>query len=187
MLLSIRHISEDTILGLWRIEPQPSLSSRQNERLAVQQLLAQMLETDDAVIEHLPNGKPTLDGWHISVSHTRGYAAVILSRWQDVGIDIEYTSDRVARIATRFLRNDEQPQGIAELLAVWSAKETLYKLFSEDQLTFQEMRITPTNEPGRLKGENLKRDISVSVAVETTKAYTLTFATRSATFDAPAH
>lgn len=177
MLLSVRHISEDTLLGLWQIEPQASLSSRQNERLAVQQLLTNMLDKKDIVIEHSPSGKPMIEGWHISVSHTRGYAAILLSRTQQVGIDIEYTSDRVGRIASRFLRNDEQPRGIAELLIIWSAKETLYKLFSEDQLTFQEMRISPTKAASLWQGENLKRNISINVKVETTEAFTLTYAT----------
>lgn len=135
-----------------------------------------MLNTTDVHLEHLPSGKPKLEGWHISISHTRGYAAILLSRCWNVGIDIEYSSDRVSRIASRFLRADEQPQNTAEQLAIWSAKETLYKLFSDDQLSFHEMRISPTSNTHCLQGDNLKRAISVPITVETTEAYTLTYA-----------
>lgn len=175
MLLSIHPLPDDLLLGLWQIEPQAGRSVRTTEREAVCQLLERMIGTKPQ-LEHLPNGKPTLDGWNISISHTKGYAAILLSRTHAVGIDIEYTSDRVARIASRFLRPDEHPQTTAETLACWSAKETLFKLFSEDALTFQEMRITPTDEIGKLHGENLKRSHKVEITVVQNPQFTLTYA-----------
>lgn len=175
MLLSIASLPDDLLLGLWQIELKAGLNARQNERHAVSMLLAEMLHVDSVVLQHLPSGKPTLDGWHVSVSHTKGYAAALLSRTKEVGIDIEYRSDRVSRIASRFLRDDEKPQSVEEQLAYWSAKESLFKLFSEDQLTLQEMRISPLDST-HLRAENLKRGISVEVCVEENDRFTLTYA-----------
>lgn len=167
------------MLGIKPIEPTEGLNARQNERRTVRLLLAEMLGCDEVELQHLPNGKPVLEGFHISISHTRGYAAVMLSPTHEVGIDIEYQSDRVKRIASRFLRDDEQPQQLAELLAYWSAKETLYKLYSEDQLAFHDMRITTlVTQPLLLLGENLKRGERIKIRVQATEAYTLTYAYR---------
>ena len=41
------------------------------------------------VVSHNKDGRPFIDGWHVSISHTRGYAAVILSRQHDVSVDIQ--------------------------------------------------------------------------------------------------
>lgn len=176
MLISIHPLPDDLQLGLWQIEPQSGLNARQNERQAVRLLLEQMLGTSDFELTHEASGKPVLQGWHISVSHTRGYAAVLLSRSHEVGVDIEYASDRVSRIASRFLRPDEHPQTVAETLAFWSAKETIFKLFSAQKLTYQEMRISPTDDPATLRAENLRQGISIPVSVTTNAHFTLTHA-----------
>ncbi len=140
MLNSIEHIADDVLLGLWQIDVDNALSPRKNEQRAVQQLLTAMTG-DDAVITHEESGKPVLEGWHISISHTKGYAAVLLSKSHEVGIDIEYVSERVKRIADRFLRPDEQAENTTDLLLHWCAKEAIYKLYSELDLTFQQMKI----------------------------------------------
>lgn len=152
MLVSIENIADDVLLGLWKMEDEPSLKAREKEQKAVRELVAAMLQyktsigessrTDDTVeITHEESGKPVLDGWHISISHTKGYAAVLLSKNHEVGIDIEYVSERVKRIADRFLRPDEQAESVTDLLLHWCAKEAIYKLYSEQDLTFQQMKI----------------------------------------------
>lgn len=152
MLLSIEHIADDVLLGLWQMEDDPSLKVREKERKAVRHLVAAMLEyeislgeplrADNTVeIKHEESGKPLLEGWHISISHTKGYVAVLLSKTREVGVDIEYVSERIKRIADRFLRPDEYAESINELLIHWCAKETIYKLYSEQDLTFQQMKV----------------------------------------------
>lgn len=151
MLVSIENIADDVLLGLWKMEEEPSLKVREKERKAVRELVAAMLNSDDSFggqtkadyveIGHEESGKPLLDGWHISISHTKGYAAVLLSKNHEVGIDIEYVSERVKRIADRFLRPDEQAENTTDLLLHWCAKEAIYKLYSELDLTFQQMKI----------------------------------------------
>ena len=110
----------------------------------------------------------------ISISHTRGYAALILSDDSEVGVDIEYRSDRVERIASRFIRPDEKAETTDEKLLLWSAKEAVYKLFSEDKLMFFDMRALSIDE-GVVRMENMKRNIVVDVHYAFTADYVLTY------------
>jgi len=107
--------------------------SRIKERLAVNVLLKQM--TGKVMeISRLESGKPYLENseTNISLSHTKGYVAVALSKTKQVGIDIQYITDKIKRIRSRFVSDSEyiDPENeIIHLLLVWSAKETLYKVF----------------------------------------------------------
>lgn len=113
---------------------------RRAEWLAVRLLLAQVLGADKTIAYH-DSGRPYLtDGsLHISVSHTREYAVIAYHPKRRVGVDIEYISSRVERIAHRFTRPDEEAyialrderERIMYYLINWSAKETLYKLVDD--------------------------------------------------------
>lgn len=71
--------------------------ARRLEFLAVRALLKDMLGYVPE-IRHDENGKPYMDGGvKLSVSHTRGYAAVMVSGICDVAVDVEYVSDRVSQ------------------------------------------------------------------------------------------
>ena len=99
---------------------------------------------------------------------------MLLSTSEQVGLDIEYRSDRVERIASRFIRPDEMADSTDKKLLLWSAKEAVYKLFSEDNLLFFDMRATAIGN-GQLRLENLKRNIVVDVCYEFTDDYVLTY------------
>jgi phosphopantetheinyl transferase (holo-ACP synthase) len=120
------------------------------------------------------NSQPSTLNPHISVSHTRGYAALLLSDDCRVGVDIEYRSDRVERIASRFIRPDERAETTDEKLLLWSAKEAVYKLFSEDRLGFFDMRALSIGD-GYLTMWVAKKRIAVSVCYEFTDDYVLTY------------
>lgn len=101
------------------------------ERLAVRVLLRSML---NKVVEigYEITGKPYLNGLNlnISISHTKGYVAVLLSDKQRRGIDIQYITDKVRIVKSRFVSNEEyisETNSLIHLLLFWSAKETLYK------------------------------------------------------------
>lgn len=113
---------------------------RQAERDAVNRLLEEELHLS-ATIEHNKDGKPMLPNLNISVSHTQGWAAVMVSEKRNVGIDVEYRNERVNRIANRFLRADEPFKATEERLIAWCAKEALYKLRSELHLGYAEMKV----------------------------------------------
>nr|WP_262923924.1 4'-phosphopantetheinyl transferase superfamily protein [Spirosoma liriopis] len=88
-------------------------------------------------------GKPHLIGapWHISLSHTGGWAAAVLHRTRPVGIDIEPIREQFRRVVPRVLSEDEISHAAGEpnrLAVYWCAKEALYKLYGKRQLTFRD-------------------------------------------------
>lgn len=115
---------------------------RRREWLASRVLLQEL--TDGPVhIAYLPNGAPCLSGssLYISISHTRGYAAVLLQTGPVAGIDIEYRSGRVAKIRSRFMNPEEEAYVDKEhetehLLLHWCAKETLFKMIGQKEVDF---------------------------------------------------
>ena len=127
--------------------------SRKREWLAVR-LLVKHLTGRELPISYRSNGAPFLSGQpdHISISHTKGYAAVILSETPLPGIDIEYRSERAWKLRAKYLSDNEieQCKMIAscqtdpllspaqETLATlyWCAKETAYKALQASGVDF---------------------------------------------------
>ena len=132
------------------------------------------------MIGHAASGQPLLRGYHVGVTHTKGYAALMLSKSCDVACDIEHFSDRVERIKSKFLRKDEKADDLDSLLVHWCGKETVYKLFPEDNLQFSQMRVGPfsTMSDWACEVENMKRGEKVRVDFELTMQFVLTYAFR---------
>lgn len=97
---------------------------------------------------------------------------------QEVAVDIEYFSDRVERIASKFLRKDEKAEDLDAKLVHWCAKETVFKLFSEEKLMFEDMRVKPfdTMADWSCDVENLKSRKTAHVDFELTMEFVLTYA-----------
>ena len=192
--LSVEKINPHTTLLVWKItETEEQLKSqlpesvldtitnknyksksRRLEVMATYALLLSYLRKPSVIISHNSNGQPLLDGFYISISHTNGYACVLLSTQKMVAIDIEYRSDRIERIRSKFLRSDEPFTSIGELLLVWSAKETLYKYFSEDDLMYNEMKVESISDFS-LSMINLKTNEKKMVSYLLTPDYVLTY------------
>ena len=138
---------------------------------------------DVPMIGHATSGQPLLRGYHVGVTHTKGYAALMLSKSCDVACDIEHFSDRVERIKSKFLRKDEKADDLDSLLVHWCGKETVYKLFPEDNLQFSQMRVGPfsTMSDWACEVENMKRGEKVRVDFELTMQFVLTYAFRKRT------
>lgn len=179
-------------LGVWRMNEDASSfpelyeeaearfksSSRRKEYVCVRALLREMNNGVLPVISHKPSGKPVLeDGTRVSISHTKDYCAVIVSDQHEVGVDIEYVSDRVGRIAHRFLRADETFSDITSQLICWCAKEAVYKIFSDDDLLFEEMFVEPfeARDAGAIMVRNLKKDVVAEVSYHVTSDYVLAY------------
>lgn len=138
---------------------------------------------DVPMIGHAASGQPLLRGYHVGVTHTKGYAALMLSKSCDVACDIEHFSDRVEHIKSKFLRKDEKADDLDSLLVHWCGKETVYKLFPEDNLQFSQMRVGPfsTMSDWACEVENMKRGEKVRVDFELTMQFVLTYAFRKRT------
>ncbi len=207
-VVNIREVYPGVSLGLWQMDETveelcnqypilkpclPSLAEkykndgRKLEFLVVRALMYEMLKVGGASkgllshsvdITHNDAGRPLFKGYHLSVTHTKGYAALILSKTREVAVDIEYVSDRVERIASKFLRKDEKAVGLDSLLVHWCAKETVFKLFSDDCLLFEDMRVRPfdTMSDWACDVENLKSKQLAHVDFELTMEFVLTYA-----------
>ena len=117
--------------------------SRRLEWLAVRVLLKEMLGRETR-IAYTGAGRPYLpeETKTVSISHMAGYAAVLLSDAGAPGIDIERISDRVIKVAPRFLCEQElqevDPERSRESLALyWSAKEAVFKALQQQEVDFR--------------------------------------------------
>ncbi len=207
-LVNVREVYPGVTLGLWQIEESVDAffkrypwtqkyrgdlarrytnDVRRLEFLATRVLLCDILLSrglskrkisDLGEISYDLNGKPLFKGYQISISHTKGYAAMILSKDKRVGVDIEYLDNRVQRVASKFLRKDEKAADLDSLLVHWCGKETVYKLFSEEKLQFKEMRVAPFDTMSDWSCEimDLKSKCKVLVDFELTMDFVLTYA-----------
>lgn len=172
MLIRISRPTDDLLLGLWRI-PIPSAYGQKRglEKQAERELLAAMLGRE-VELRHNADGAPLIDGRHVSISHTRGFLAILLSERGRVGVDIEYRSDRIRKIASRFLRPDEQPATLDEMLVHWCAKEAVYKLRSAEHLAYEQMRIRPAQS----QADDFVKGDAIPFSTEITPDYVLVWA-----------
>lgn len=193
MPLLRKHIQNDVIVGLWKISDYDMVSQnvpyvlwvtleaesmfrsaiRRKEYVAERILLREIFNGKELNIEHNADGKPFIaNGYNISISHTRGYVAIIVSDKHEVGIDIEYINDRVCKIANRFMREDEHADNIISLIVHWCAKETVYKLFSADHLELCEIKVDSDT---LANVTNMRSGAVARLIVETTSEYVLTY------------
>ncbi len=115
-------------------------------RCLVQLTLGQNVQIDND--EH---GKPHLinSDLNISISHTKAYVGILLGDNHSVALDMEYLSDRVNRIASRFLSEEElenidDENKILHLYQHWCAKECLIKMYGKkDVHLIDELKISP--------------------------------------------
>lgn len=192
--LSIENVSSDVILAIcWGcadigglIDQYPflgkikdSVCSDYRSGIRLYEVLAERLLLHELFGEgisllHDERGCPYLsNGFNIGISHTKGCVAVIVAKRERVSVDVEYFNERVSRVSDRLLRLDENAVSTEEKLLHWCTKETVYKLFPEDDLGFSDIRLHPFNVPshvdkasynsGMLMAENLKRSCTVKV------------------------
>lgn len=115
---------------------------RQKERLA-SRLLIESLCNGFQPVDYKENGEPyfTQCDLYLSISHTKNYVAVAVAPFR-IGIDIEYTSNRVLRITEKFLNADEQQQLLQShepaslALLYWCCKEAFYKKMVDKEPEF---------------------------------------------------
>ncbi|HYJ65304.1 MAG TPA: 4'-phosphopantetheinyl transferase superfamily protein [Parafilimonas sp.] len=166
MSLFYQHtINQTTKLGIWKIEEDENfflqkVPLQQNithphkrlQHLAGRYLL-QYLFPDFPYEEILiaDTRKPYLpnEQYHFSISHCGNYAAAIVSSTHRVGIDIEIPTEKVTRIAHKFIHENEMQWmeqsiinyqlSIVNLQTIlWSSKEAIFKWYSFGGIDFKE-------------------------------------------------
>ena len=145
--------SGKTIFGLWKITESIDVltelycrdnyevivpeelcgEQRRAEWLASRLLANEMLDRDVTVIND-KSGKPFIKDvpLFISISHTKGYAAVVISD-NNIGVDIELRNRSAIAVRKRFMNvvEIESANGCDDNLHAllhWSAKEALFKV-----------------------------------------------------------
>lgn len=192
MALFLENKSDNLYWAVWKMEESPEVllsllperrreacsqelqrfvsERRKLEWLSVRVLLYSMLQEDKEIV-YSAEGKPSLadNSSFISISHTKGFVAVILSAVSPVGIDIEQYGQRVHRVADRYIRSDERVEvgGEADmasnqgdttwnqgdttwsmvdttwsLLLHWSAKETIFKRMENPDADLRKLRLS---------------------------------------------
>lgn len=167
-----KNIDDETILAVWKIEESEEelvsglqlkqheldfISSLNNGKrllhwLSTRLLLRTMLNTSEYIDCRMDeHGKPYLVDldYHISLSHSYDYAAVIIGKKRKVGVDIELIKHKIKGIRHKFLSDVELAQkqigdNINGLYVCWCAKEAIYKWNGRKGLEFkQDMHIKP--------------------------------------------
>jgi len=117
---------------------------RKQEWLAARLLLKELIG-EEMPVQYDSNDAPFIpgSGYNVSISHTKGYVAVLLQKNLSAGIDIEYRSDRALRLKERFLSPEELDNldsidMLTHTVLYWSAKEVLFKIMGQQNVDFSE-------------------------------------------------
>lgn len=179
-----KEIDDSTSLAIWKIEEEESFfqnqmnlnqheqkrlaeikGHRRLEWLAGRFLICNLNGTKEPGISVDEYGKPHLFNKHLSISHSRSYAAAIISE-HSCGIDIQHIVAKIERIAYKFMREQEldsleEETRLAQLHVYWGAKECLYKSYGRRQLDFKaHIHVKPFKyiEEDGIKGRVLKNN-----------------------------
>ncbi len=163
-------------------------TKRRLEYLSTRLLLQNIIPGLDLQVKYLDSGKPYLHNSdsYISISHTSNYAAVIYHPSAEVGIDIEYFSDKPSRLAKRFLSNNEikqlqdQDKYVEGSLLAWSAKESMFKIMPDSNIDFRDhlfLDLSIIDKEGVLKSQELRSDnkLAYNVNYSITQEFVLTY------------
>ena len=117
--------------------------SRKLESLSVRALLQQMTRPDARIVYQQSRKPYTDDGeYNISISHSHKQTSILLGKNKRVGVDLEYMSHKIERLAHKFINEREiitsDPALRNEHLYIhWCAKEALYKICDKVDINFQ--------------------------------------------------
>lgn len=117
--------------------------NRKIEWLSVRALLNSLLERDSRIVYNEEHKPFLFDNSHnISISHSNRLTSVLLSKNKRVGIDLEFMSHRISRIAHKFINEQEQITSDKTLEKLhlyihWCAKEALYKICDKQNINFR--------------------------------------------------
>ena len=108
---------------------------RKKEWLASRLLLNEI--NPNCSISYNPFGAPELNnGSFISISHSKGLVAIIISQ-QQVGLDIEEISGKALRVSSKFVSTNNLKALTAEKATlIWCCKEAVFKWHQKGKVDF---------------------------------------------------
>ncbi|MFC2138835.1 4'-phosphopantetheinyl transferase family protein [Bacteroidota bacterium] len=180
-ILIKKYVDTDVLLGLWDItedyetlitdlklnqEDLKILNSFNNDNrklewLSVRKLLAELTNSEIDIIYNNER-KPFLSdkSYNISISHSKNFTSILLSKQKKVGIDLEFMSHRIRKISHKFINENEKITTNPDLHKYhlyihWCAKEALYKICDKQEINFKDNITLEPFEPtvcGLVKG-----------------------------------
>jgi 4'-phosphopantetheinyl transferase len=149
--------------------------SRKVEWLSVRALVKNMIGKDTRILYSAEN-KPFVRGntHQISISHSNNLTAVLISKDKKVGIDLEFMSGKISKVADKFINEKETITPNPELQKYhlylhWCAKEAMYKICDKQDINFRDgLTIYPfkPDEHGFMKGHILNGNGEEDVELE---------------------
>lgn len=128
--------------------------SRKLEWLSVRTLVNELTGANTRII-YTEARKPYLldNSSNISISHSRDFTSILMSKFRRVGIDMEFMSHRVSKLAHKFINEKEWITAVPEmrnyhLYIHWCAKEALYKICDKKNINFKKNLTIQPFEPG---------------------------------------
>jgi len=138
-LLAMAALSDADMQRVFSFTHEP----RKKEWISIRMLLKRLGYSSS--IAYHETGKPFLENAnaHISISHTRDFAGIILSDSSVVGLDLERIHPRIEKIAHKFLSREEETHlpsinRLEHLFVIWGVKEVLFKMHHVGELLFKE-------------------------------------------------
>ncbi|GAB4379238.1 MAG: hypothetical protein Kow0075_09690 [Salibacteraceae bacterium] len=123
------------------------LAQRRQYRALQKDLTSQLLKEilgEDVVVQKSRTGKPLIvnQSTHVSITHTLGYVALLVSPSRTCGIDMEHLERNVSHLAHRFAGKSETRLAaglrLPEPLFLWCGKECIYKWLDKSGVIFKE-------------------------------------------------
>jgi len=169
-LFELKDIGYHSQIGIWKIEEsieeleyllnesiidnndykKIKSNNRKKEWLSTRVLLQRMLNNELLEIQYDTNRKPILNNnIKVSISHSKGYVALMLSDVKEVGIDIQVPKNNIGKGVSVFMSPIEldeigEKNCIEKLHIYWCAKESLYKYVGDNKLNiYSHFKINP--------------------------------------------
>jgi len=122
---------------------------RNREKAAIQQFLKDRYPNN--VIIKDENGKPFFSNQEIHFNYSHSQEDFFWGEHKQfpIGVDVECERPQILRVAHKFCNEEEwdytqQGTNIAQLLAIWSAKESMFKAYGKGIVDFKlDMHIAP--------------------------------------------
>lgn len=156
---------------------------KRREWLASRVLLTEILNKEKIPYNRFKKdefGKPYLENciYHLSITHSHTYCAIILSTNPFLGIDIEANFEKTHLIRSKYMNEKEltlcgKDTQISAL--IWSAKEAMYKAYAKKRLIFKEDMEVVVIHDHQIEGKLNKIGRDILLAYVQNPEYVLTY------------
>jgi len=140
---------------------------RLKQRLCTHLLLGEIADVGSIELSKDAEGRPwpaNLPGY-LSISHTTDIVAAVYHPSRPCGVDIEHFSERILKLASRFVHPSEGQQirtehVVQDTTLIWCVKECMYKQLNRKGVIFRdELRVELRNQLGEYSHQGVGLDL----------------------------